>query len=85
MKGCPTVVGKRVVAGEHSEPLEGGGKKQWGPLEMGEIEQHEAVAKAEHSLGNLLLPPCLPWPRVPSDSSIAEPLIGAARHGEPKL
>lgn len=47
----------------------------------------EAEAKAECSLENLLplLPLCLPWPGVPGDSSIAEPLIGAARPGEPKL
>lgn len=47
----------------------------------------EAVAKAECSLESLLLllPPCLPWPGVPGDSSIAELLIGAARPREPKL
>lgn len=46
----------------------------------------EAVAKAESSLRNLLLLPlCLPWLRVPGESSIAEPLIGVARPREPKL
>lgn len=57
-----------------------------GPWRLGD-RASEAVAKGESSLGNLLLllPLCLPWPRVPGESSIAEPLIGAARPGEPKL
>lgn len=47
----------------------------------------EAVVKTESSLRNLLLllPLCLPWRRVPGESSIAEPLIGVARPREPKL
>lgn len=61
-------------------------EKSGGPGRLGD-RATEAVAKAEQSLGNhlLLLPSCLPWPGVPGDSSIAEPLIGAAKLGEPKL
>ena len=61
-------------------------EKSGGPWRLGDPAT-EAVAKAECSLESLLLllPPCLPWPGVPGDSSIAELLIGAARPREPKL
>lgn len=90
VEGCLSIIGRKGVAGSiwegHWGPRGRGSKKNGGLWRLGD-RATEAVVKAKSSLGNLLLllPLCLPWPRVPSESSIAEPLIGAARPGEPKL
>lgn len=74
----------RTMWEEHWGPGgRGTNKKVGAPGDWGN-QATEAVAKPSRSFGNLLLlPPCLPWPGVSCDSSVAKPLIGAARPGNP--